>query len=192
MSGKKAYLDLPGGVERPAGAAVCVWPGCLAAGIHPAPRSRDEIRRYHLMCTEHVRVFNRSWNYYRGMSDEEVEASIRSDVTWNRPSWPLGAADGCKNRWSRQDFETIEDPFGFLGDRERAGQASAPRPSPGQERALRILDLTSSVTMKEVKARYKTLVKRHHPDVNRGDKAAEERFKEIHQAYETMMSTLAG
>ena len=71
------------------------------------------------------------------MTEDEVEASIRSDVTWNRPSWPLGAkaAGISKHHWSRQDFETIEDPFGFLGERARAGQAGAARLSPGQQKA---------------------------------------------------------
>ena len=42
-----------------------------------------------------------------------------------------------------------------------------------------------------VKARYKELVKRHHPDANGGDKASEEKFKQITQAYETIMDSLA-
>jgi DnaJ-class molecular chaperone len=41
-----------------------------------------------------------------------------------------------------------------------------------------------------VKARYKELVKRHHPDANGGDKSAEERFKTVSEAYRTLMSTL--
>jgi curved DNA-binding protein CbpA len=62
---------------------------------------------------------------------------------------------------------------------------------PTHERALRTLDLKFPVTVEAVKARYKTLVKRHHPDVNRGDKTAEERLKRINQAYETVMNCLA-
>ncbi len=54
-----------------------------------------------------------------------------------------------------------------------------------------MLDLKPPVTVDAVKARYKQLVKRHHPDVNGGDKASEEMFKRINQAYHTLMQSLA-
>jgi curved DNA-binding protein CbpA len=41
-----------------------------------------------------------------------------------------------------------------------------------------------------VKARYKVLVKKHHPDANGGAKAAEERFKEINEAYRIVLNAL--
>ncbi|MFO1155475.1 MAG: DnaJ domain-containing protein [Rhodospirillales bacterium] len=47
------------------------------------------------------------------------------------------------------------------------------------------------MTVADVKSRYKELVKRHHPDANGGDKAAEERFKQINAAYRTVMDSLA-
>ena len=52
-----------------------------------------------------------------------------------------------------------------------------------------ILDLTPPVTVAILKARYKELVKRHHPDANGGDKSAEEKFKEINEAYQTVLNT---
>ena len=55
---------------------------------------------------------------------------------------------------------------------------------------MSVLDLNPPVTAMTVKARYKELVKRHHPDANGGDKASEERFKQINSAYETIMSSL--
>jgi curved DNA-binding protein CbpA len=54
-----------------------------------------------------------------------------------------------------------------------------------------VLDLSLPVTLLEVKARYKQLVKRHHPDANGGDKAAEERLKIINEAYATLRHSLA-
>ena len=52
------------------------------------------------------------------------------------------------------------------------------------------MDLDPPVTVEIVKARYKKLVKRHHPDANGGDKAAEEKFKQISEAYRTIMRSL--
>ncbi len=191
----------PGSHGRDEGAPACDWPGCLDSGLHRAPRSRHQIRVYHWFCLEHVRIFNKSWNYYRGMTESEIETSIRSDVTWNRPTWPQGSlagagagsprAGGKKNHWFGDGSGTMGDPFGFFGRAERPGKPGRPRVAPTEERALRVLDLKFPITVKDVKARYKTLVKRHHPDVNGGDKAAEERLKQINQAYETVMSCLA-
>ncbi len=187
-------------------AAVCDWPGCRAGGLHRAPRSRQQMRAYHWFCLEHVRIFNKSWNYYRGMNEAEVEASIRSDTIWNRPSWPLGSLGGAfahraraerpgpggkKNHWFGRDSDTLRDPFGFWGRDDPPDRTGDQRRAPAEERALRILDLKFPVTVAEVKARYKILVKRYHPDVNRGDKTAEERLKHINQAYETVMNCLA-
>ena len=52
------------------------------------------------------------------------------------------------------------------------------------------MGLTPAVTEKELKARYKQLVKKHHPDANGGDKQAEERLKIINEAYTTLKKFL--
>jgi DnaJ-class molecular chaperone len=48
------------------------------------------------------------------------------------------------------------------------------------------LGLTKSATAKEIKSAYRKLARKHHPDVNPGDKAAEAKFKEINEAYEVL------
>ena len=45
------------------------------------------------------------------------------------------------------------------------------------------LELGGDATPAKIKARYKELVKRHHPDANGGDRSSEERLREIIQAY---------
>ena len=49
-----------------------------------------------------------------------------------------------------------------------------------------ILGLQRGASSKEIKQAYRKLARKHHPDVNAGDKSAEERFKEINQAYEVL------
>jgi curved DNA-binding protein CbpA len=56
---------------------------------------------------------------------------------------------------------------------------------------LATLGLSWPVTMAEVKTRYKELAKRHHPDANNGDRAAEDRLKIINLAYAAVRSRLA-
>jgi hypothetical protein len=160
----------------------CDWPGCTAEGVFRAPRSRNELRDYWWYCMEHIRQYNRTWNYYSGMTDEEVEADVRKDTVWDRPSWPFGSTPTSFSFRSSQ----FRDDFGLFGD----GEAHVPnRPETPEARALVILDLTPPVTVAILKARYKELVKRHHPDANGGDKAAEEKFKEINEAYQTVLNT---
>jgi hypothetical protein len=163
--------------------ADCAWPGCVDIGRYRAPRSRRELDRYLWFCLAHVRQYNAAWNYYAGMSEREVEDDIRADTVWQRPTWrlgsaprPLGAAAGA-----------IHDAFGLFGSGQ--GELRCP-PPPADQKALAVLELSPPVTVAIVKARYKELVKRFHPDLNGGDKAAEERFKEISEAYRMMMHVL--
>ncbi len=49
-----------------------------------------------------------------------------------------------------------------------------------------ILGLTKSATADEIKKAYRKLALQHHPDKNKGDKASEEKFKEVTKAYEVL------
>lgn len=173
----------------------CQWLGCAEGGDHRAPRARDRLNEYHWFCLDHVRIYNRSWNYYEGMSDGEVEALVRSDTTWNRPSWPFSGVpeDGRQADETGYDYSRIHDPFGFLNTEEIDGNGKTKAPSElssTDRQALDRLGLNFPVTIEEVKTRYKILVKKHHPDANGGDKTAEEKFKRINAAYEILMNGL--
>ena len=184
-AGKRARKAWSDPVEAPAGEVrLCEWPGCRNEGLYRAPWSRDELQRYRWFCLEHVRAYNKSWNYYDGMDDDEVEADVRRDTVWQRPSWPMGSRQQDRGYGPGR----IRDGFGFFDD----GPHEAPkRPVTAEERAMAALDLSPPVTISMVKARYKKLVKIHHPDANGGDKAAEEKFKEISEAYRIVMDSLA-
>ncbi len=109
------------------------------------------------------------------MSPDEIEAELRADSAWQRPTWPLGQL----GHHSRMDeaLETELHAFAFGQRPKTASQANAP---PELREALSALELGWPVTLDEVKTRYKELAKRHHPDANHGDKRSEERLK-VHQ-----------
>jgi DnaJ-class molecular chaperone len=73
--------------------------------------------------------------------------------------------------------------FGTARDRQRERRVNGQRPDARRDDALATLDLEQPYTRAELKRRYITLVKRHHPDANGGSKESEERLKSINQAY---------
>jgi hypothetical protein len=167
----------------------CDHPGCAETGEHRAPKSRASLNEYYWFCLDHVRAYNSAWDYCAGMSADDIEAMVRSDTTWQRASWPLGRL--MSGRLFRIDPERIKDPFGLFGEefwRRRAG--AAPKVSP-EDDAKRVMELKGTLTVTSLKTRYKELCKRHHPDANGGSKAAEERFKQIGQAYRTLLASLS-
>lgn len=154
--------------------------GCTAAGEYRAPKSRETLNQYWWFCLEHVRAYNSKWDFYKGMSPGQIEAQLRADTAWQRPTWPLGRL----GNHATIEEALLNDPLASLG-RMGAGQAS--RASTGVPQDLReplaTLGLGWPVTMEDLKTRYKELAKRHHPDANGGDRRAEERLKSINIAY---------
>ena len=177
----------------------CDWPGCRDDGEHRAPKSRSELKKYHWFCLIHARQYNKGWNYYTGMTDDEVEADVRLDTVWHRPSWPLGGNPGdIRGRYGDQPFSP-EDLMGRMGafgpdwhpadsHAKRPGQEA--KPETRQAWAVAVFSLSGPVEVEAVKGRYKELVKRYHPDTNGGDKAAEEKVKEINEAYQIILEML--
>lgn len=170
-------------------ARLCEWPDCNVAGEYRAPRSRDDLKNFRWFCIDHIRLYNKSWNYYEGMSDKQVEADLRDDTSWNRPSWPFA---GIEKSLNFKSPNLSMDDFG--GAFSHSGDPETDSPNPFNEsksqkvEALSVLDLTPPVTADQIKCRYKKLVKLYHPDANGGDKVAEERFKKISIAYATLTS----
>lgn len=151
----------------------CAWPGCEAPAEYRAPLSRDRLREYQWLCLEHVREFNRTWDFFAGMSGPEIEAHRRADVTWHRPSWRFGTAFGPTTSW--------HDVFGLFS--EDGAAAPPPRHCSKAEEMMHRLGLKLGFSLEELKRCYKRLAKQHHPDLHGGDKDAEERLKLINEAY---------
>jgi hypothetical protein len=159
----------------------CDRPGCDEEGRFPAPKSRDRLNSRYWFCLEHIRAYNQAWDYFKGMSEAEIESQRRDDAVWQRPSWPMGGA-----RNGRLHDEAVHDPFGFFSqdakERPRSPQDSE------REKALALFNLGPDTTFEEIRARYKTLAKKLHPDANGGDIEAEERLKSVNQAYSLLKS----
>lgn len=176
----RAYAPDPDAPGR-----ACDVPGCTAPAEYRAPLSRGRLHEWRWFCLAHVRAYNAAWDYYRGMSPEQIEAEIRFDVSWQRPTWPLGRLG--KGGWQSADW--LRDPLAQLDGRNGA-KPPPDRTPPDLRPHLAVLDLTWPVTLDEVKIRYKELAKRHHPDANGGDHSSEERLKTINLAYAALKARL--
>ena len=175
---------LRGGAQAPH-VQRCDHAGFPAEGLYRAPKSRDRLNDYFWFCLDHVRDYNRSWDYYAGMKPEEIEAHVRRDVVWERPTWPLGGWSSDRRLFGAEFIPEDLDPFGTRRAPEKA------RPKSKTEQALAELALAPGATAAEIKRRYKALAKQFHPDANGGDKSAEERLKAINLAYSTLKNCAA-
>jgi hypothetical protein len=159
-----------------------------------------------------VREYNAAWNYCAGMSTDDIERRVRTDTIWERPTWSFGAgrfSPGAAARFASGGpgpGPRIVDDFGVLGEDDAAASAGARNGHNGHAhnghahngqgyhdrkhgelaRALAVLGLEPPVTRDDLKSRYKNLAKRLHPDANGGDRAAEDRLKDINLAYATL------
>jgi hypothetical protein len=59
-------------------------------GEYRAPKNRTHLREFHWFCLDHVREYNAGWDYYKGLSPDQIEHLTREDSSWQRPTWPLG------------------------------------------------------------------------------------------------------
>ena len=173
----------------------CQWKGCSGRGEHRAPKGRGLEGQFYMFCAEHARQYNSTYNYFDGMNDKEVEAFRKDAITGHRPTWKSGA-----NAWSHGTREggTETEVNRFSEARQarassfakwRAGKGEAETERPGRKlkpmeaKSLDAMGLKATASREEIKTRFKELVKRHHPDSNGGDRAAEEKLREIIQAY---------
>jgi len=181
--------------ETPPQPTHCQHPDCELPGVYRAPKSRTQLNEYFWFCLDHVRDYNKAWDYYAGMSQAEIERHVRNDVVGQRPTWPLGKwgahGPGGRTYAPRSAFipddvaEALDSAAQARKTRAREEQRRNSRLSK-EEQALAVLELTAPVTMDEIRTRYRILVKKLHPDANGGDKSAEEQLKVVNQAYSTL------
>ncbi len=180
----------------------CEWAGCDKPAPHRAPKTPGQLDNYRWFCQSHAQQYNRSWNFFEDMSDDEMAEYQAATITGDRPTWGMGT-----NAWSKKGkagpntgFEPGKtrprertgglgaDPFDLMDDEGKAKRSNArDRQIPKlQKQALETLHLDESADMEDVKQRYKELVKRFHPDANGGDRGAEDRLREVINAYRTL------
>jgi DnaJ domain len=177
----------------------CEWPGCTGHATHRAPKGRERANEYWRFCLDHVREYNNSYNFFAGMSEDAVAKYQKDALTGHRPTWKMGSIGGKRTQRAAKDFRGSsfagDDPFSLFGEngaRRDAGHAKTGAEGRkifnAQRRALETLGLEEDASRADIKSKFKTLVKRHHPDANGGDRGSEARLREIIQAYNYLKS----
>lgn len=159
----------------------CHWADCMNEGNFRAPRSRHNLRDYQWFCDEHIVAFNKKWDYFEGMTEDAIYAFQRDATTGHRPTWRLDQMKG-------NPAAKLEEAFGRMFDDERSFKADSKPIGAREKDALAVLDLEHPSDKSKIKAQYRELVKKYHPDVNRGNARTEETFKKITRAYHHLIA----
>lgn len=175
----KRAQRLHGRIERPEPAR-CDHPGCPLAGEFRAPRSNrlpGSEGGWQFLCLDHVREFNAGYNFFDGLSPEEIHDAQSPLAGWEQAVGPKG-----------------KPAFTFGDAHDLFATTPRPRPAPrrwagfGDAQALAALGLTDAATAPDVRRAYKRLVRRYHPDSNGGDRAHEGKLQAVVNAYTHLKS----
>jgi hypothetical protein len=171
----------------------CAAPGCGEPGEFRAPGERassfDGPGDWRWLCLDHVREFNSGYDWFEGMSADEILAAQSPIAGWRndtRAFRPDAGVDGVP-RWA--DFD---DPLDAIGARaadiraRAAGRREVSRFTPKEREALEAMGLGPDTDRHGLRKRYSTLVRRYHPDRNGGDRSHEARLQRVIEAYQLL------
>ena len=168
----------------------CAHPGCAEAGEFRAPAGRnptfDGPGDWRFLCLDHVREFNDRYNYFSGMSPDEIEEAQTPYGGWERQTRAFSVNGSPPPRWA--DFT---DPLDAIGARFRRVEPERKdgRPlSESDRKSLRVLGLGADADRRALRQRYADLVRRYHPDRNGGDRTHEKALQAVIEAYAQLKS----
>ena len=151
---------------------LCNHPNCKEEGVYKAPLGYDNLSNYQWFCMEHIKEFNKKWNYHKKMDASEIENDIRFDTIWRRPTNSFGSGKKFYNfSINGEDMGSFDNPAAYQPQSNKL------------LKSLTILKLDINTDIKLIKKSYKELVKEHHPDVKGNSKKVIDKFREIVEAY---------
>jgi hypothetical protein len=182
------------------GTARCAYPGCGEAGDFRAPSSHgrrggsDGPGEYQLLCLDHVREFNAGYDWFAGMSAEQIAAAQSPTYTWPNETRAFSAAASVDAPPKWQDFN---DPLDAIMARYKRGENGASQKMrtdgmilhPQDRKALKTLGLGEDADRKILRRRYSELVRKYHPDKNGGNRAHEKALQDVIAAYTHLKNT---
>ena len=158
---------------------ICEWENCKAIGEFKAPTEKDNSKNFKWLCEKHIKLFNKNWNYFDGMTQNEIENFLKSDLTWHRPTQQFSSVDNFFNiLWNN----ALSDKFKIF-ETEAPSNIYNKKLCEKDKDAFRIIGLKFDADWVLIQRKFKTLVKKFHPDKHSGDKRYEDKLKKITMAY---------
>ena len=158
---------------------ICEWSNCKESGKFKAPIEKDNSKNYRWLCEKHIKLFNKNWNYFDGMSQNEIEKFLKSDLTWHRPTQKFASSDNFFNiLWNN----ALSDKFKIFNEYNQINTGIKKLCKKDRD-AFIIMDLSFNSDWQVVQKKFKFLVKKFHPDKHSGNKTYEDKLKKITLAY---------
>lgn len=168
---------------EPEAAPACFAAGCAQPGMYKAPRSREALNDYCWFCLDHIRERNKEWDYFAGLDAAQIEHFMQDAAHGHRPTW-------TRESHMRHPMSRLQDALNEFFSAGPTLRRSRPDVPLNLRRALESLELEYPYSQASLKRQYRRKVKQTHPDLNKGDKEHEARFKEITAAYQLLAQTL--
>ena len=166
---------------------ICDWNNCNEIGEYKAPIEKDNSRKFRMLCLEHVKEFNKNWNYFSGMNDDQIVDFLKSDMTWHKPTQNFSAQDNFfKILWNN----ALKEDLNKNGINKNHAKIAQLNFSNKDLKAFDILGLDVTKNWENIRSRFKKLVKKFHPDMNSGNRKFEEKLKVITLAYTQLKRAL--
>lgn len=170
----------------------CIVPGCREPGEYRAPLSPGDFDgpgTWQYLCLEHVRAHNARYNYFAGMSTDEIEAAQSPIAGWERATRAF-ATNGADRGPAWADFA---DPLDAIAARFRPEirRQTVDRFTAGERHALVVMGLNDDTDRMGLRKRYSELVRRFHPDRNGGDRSFEAKLGQVIDAYQLLKGARA-
>ena len=177
----------------------CAWPNCKNEGTFAAPKSTKDIYDRQYFCQEHIKEFNKRWNGLDGMTEDDI-FSMQTKSTWERPTRRFGI-HGVSAQTAQFTFSNAEDLFRFFKQRQKEEsikkaygfeeQKDEENLPPDIKEACSILGIALPIEFTHLKKKYLSLMKKHHPDLNKGSKKEEDHVKKINVAFQIIQDYIS-
>ena len=165
---------------------ICDWNNCFEIGKYKAPVEKDNSRKFKLLCLNHIKEFTKNWNYFTGMNDEQIYDFLKSEMTWHKPTQSFSSSDNFfKILWNNALKD--ENKKSMLNN--SLNYMKQIKFDHKDIKAFSILEISVGLKWEKIQKKFKSLVKKFHPDMNLGNKKYEEKLKLITLAYSQLKKT---
>tara|TARA_B100001093_G_scaffold293526_1_gene280044 strand:- start:265 stop:792 length:528 start_codon:yes stop_codon:yes gene_type:complete len=165
---------------------ICDWKNCDEIGEYRAPIEKDNSKKFRMLCLEHVKEFNKNWNYFSDMNDNQVIDFLKSDMIWHKPTQSFSSSDNFfKILWNN----TLKDELDGARLKSDYNHMRQFKFNHKDIEAFGILGISVGLKWQKIQEKFKVLVKKFHPDMNLGNKKFEEKLKLITLAYTQLKNT---